>query len=93
MKKAFSYDIKERIAVISRNRDGSKTLELNRISYNDRPAKLDLRRWSREPGEEPNGDGMDAYMGKGITLSDEEAHELGRVLTLMQQNPHMEDWT
>ena len=36
---------------------------------------------------------MDAYMGKGITLSDEEAHELGRVLTLMQQNPHMEDWT
>lgn len=29
MKKAFSYDIKERIAVISRNRDGSKTLELN----------------------------------------------------------------
>ena len=56
MKKAFSYDIKERIAVISRNRDGSKTLELNRISYNDRPAKLDLRRWSYEP----NGDGMDA---------------------------------
>ena len=46
MKKAFSYDIKERIAVISRNRDGSKTLELNQISYNDRPAKLDLRRWS-----------------------------------------------
>ena len=71
MKKAFSYDIKER------------------ISYNDRPAKLDLRRWSYEP----NGDGMDAYMGKGITISDEEAHELGRVLTLMQQNPHMEDWT
>ena len=32
-------------------------------------------------------------MGKGITLSDEEAHELGRVLTLMQQNPNMEDWT
>ena len=89
MKKAFSYDIKERIAVISRNRDGSKTLELNRISYNDRPAKLDLRRWSYEP----NGDGMDAYMGKDITISDEEAHELGRVLTLMQQNPHMEDWT
>ena len=71
MKKAFSYDIKERIAVISRNRDGSKTLELNRISYNARPAKLDLRRWSYEP----NGDGMDAYMSKGITLSDEEAHE------------------
>ena len=75
MKKAFSYDIKERIAVISRNRDGSKTLELNRISYNDRPAKLDLRRWSREPGEEPR-------MHKGITLTDEEAAELGNVIAL-----------
>ena len=87
--KDFSYEVTERLAIISRSADGKNTLELNRISYSGRPAKLDLRRWSYEP----NGDGMDAYMGKGITLSDEEAHELGRVLTLMQQNPHMEDWT
>ena len=68
--KDFSYEAKERIAVISRSADGKNTLELNRISYSGRPAKLDLRRWSREPGEEPR-------MHKGITLTDEEAAELG----------------
>ena len=67
--KDFSYEAKERIAVISRSADGKNTLELNRISYSGRPAKLDLRRWSREPGEEPR-------MHKGITLTDEEAAEL-----------------
>ena len=69
--KDFSYEVTERIAVISRK----NTLELNRISYSDRPAKLDLRRWSREPGEEPR-------MHKGITLTDEEAAELGNVIAL-----------
>lgn len=68
--KDFSYEVTERIAVISRSADEKNTLELNRISYSGRPAKLDLRRWSREPGEEPR-------MHKGITLTDEEAAELG----------------
>ena len=71
--KDFSYEVTERIAVISRSADGKNTLELNRISYSGRPAKLDLRRWSREPGEE-------SRMHKGITLTDEEAAELGSVL-------------
>ena len=71
--KDFSYEVTERIAVISRSADGKNTLELNCISYSGRPAKLDLRRWSREPGEEPR-------MHKGITLTDEEAAELGSVL-------------
>jgi hypothetical protein len=73
--KDFSYKITERIAVISRSADGKNTLELNRISYGGRPAKLDLRRWSHEPGEEPR-------MHKGITLTDEEAAELGNVIAL-----------
>ena len=73
--KDFSYEVTERIAVISRSADGKNTLELNRISYSGRPAKLDLRRWSREPGEEPR-------MNKGITLTDEEAAELGNVIAL-----------
>ena len=68
--KDFTYEVTERIAVISRSADGKNTLELNRISYSGRPAKLDLRRWSHEPGEEPR-------MQKGITLTDEEAAELG----------------
>ena len=73
--KDFSYEVTERIAVISRSADGKNTLELNRISYSGRPAKLDLRRWSREPGEEPR-------MHKGITLTDGEAAELGNVIAL-----------
>ena len=73
--KDFSYEVTERIAVISRSADGKNTLELNRISYSGRPAKLDLRRWSCEPGEEPR-------MYKGITLTDEEAAELGNVIAL-----------
>ena len=73
--KDFSYEVTERIAVISRSADGKNTLELNRISYSGRPAKLDLRRWSREPSEEPR-------MYKGITLTDEEAAELGNVIAL-----------
>lgn len=71
--KEFSYNIEERIAIISRSADGNNTLELNRISYNGRPAKIDLRRWSYEE------DGS-AKMHKGITLTDEEAAELGSVL-------------
>ena len=71
--KEFSYNIEDRIAIISRSADGNNTLELNRISYNGRPAKLDLRRWLYEE------DGS-AKMHKGITLSDEEAGELGNVL-------------
>ena len=71
--KDFSYEVTERIAVISRSDDGNHTLELNRISYSGRPAKLDLRRWSYAPCE-------DARMHKGITLTDEEAAALGDVL-------------
>ena len=73
--KEFSYNIEERIAIISRSADGNNTLELNRVSYNGRPAKLDLRRWSYEE------DGS-AKMHKGITLTDEEAAELGNVIAL-----------
>ena len=73
--KDFSYEVTERLAIISQSADGKYTLELNRISYSGRPAKLDLRRWSRELGEEPR-------MHKGITLTDEEAAELGNVIAL-----------
>ena len=71
--KDFSYEVTERLAIISQSADGKYTLELNRISYNGRPAKLDPRRWSYEE------DGS-AKMHKGITLSDKEAGELGHVL-------------
>ena len=71
----FNYKITERIAVLSQSANGEKTLELNRISYNGREAKLDLRCW--EHGDE--GD----VMRKGITLTEDEAAELEAALGRM----------
>ena len=64
----FKYEIVERIAVLSEN--GKWTKELNKVSWNDRPAKYDLRDWNHEEGK----------MGKGVTLSDVEISNLKEVL-------------
>lgn len=64
----FKYEIVERIAVLSEN--GKWTKELNKVSWNDRPAKYDLRDWNHEEGK----------MGKGLTLSDVEISNLKEVL-------------
>ena len=66
----FNYEITEHIATISENDNERFTLELNRISYNGGPAKLDLRHWDREKDK----------MLKGLTLSREEAESLSEVL-------------
>ena len=50
------------------SRGGSKELTL--VSWNDRPAKYDLREWAPDHSR----------MGKGITLSDEEAKMLREAL-------------
>ena len=57
----FKYEIVQELGVISTNASGW-TRELNLISWNDRPAKFDIRDWS--PDHEK--------MGKGLTLSDED---------------------
>lgn len=64
----IKYDIVEKIAVLSENGDWTK--ELNRVSWNDRPAKFDLRDWNHEQGK----------MRKGITLTDEECKNLKEAL-------------
>lgn len=61
---AIKYEITEKIAVLSEKGDWTK--ELNKVSWNDRPAKFDLRDWNH--GEEK--------MRKGITLTEEEARAL-----------------
>ena len=61
----IKFDIVDELAVLSESAKGW-TKELNMVSWNDRPAKFDLREW--DPNHEK--------MGKGITLSREEAHEL-----------------
>ena len=64
----FKYEIVERIAVLSKN--GKWTKEFNRVSWNERPAKYDLRDWNHE----------DQKMRKGATLTEEEAKNLKQVL-------------
>lgn len=63
------YEIVEKIAVLSESSKGW-TKELNLISWNDRDPKYDIREWS------PNHE----KMGKGVTLSNEEAAILKKAL-------------
>ena len=57
----IKYDIIETLGSISENAKGWSK-ELNRISWNDRAPKYDLRDWAPEHEK----------MGKGLTLSEEE---------------------
>ena len=67
---AFQYEVVEHIATLSENKGATK--ELNRISYNGAPPKLDLRAWMQ--------DGEEKKMLKGLTLTDDEAEELTKAL-------------
>ena len=58
----FKFEIVEHVCKLSEN-DKGWTKELTRVSWNGRPAKYDIREWS--PDYE--------RMGKGISLTDEEA--------------------
>jgi len=66
---AIKFEIKKHFGVISTNKNDWKK-ELNLVSWNDRPPKFDLRDWA--PGHEK--------MGKGITLTPEEAAGLKKLL-------------
>ena len=61
--------IESKLGVMSTSRTGWK-LELNFVSWGGRPAKYDLRSW--DPKHEK--------MGKGVTLTEDEARELYRLL-------------
>ena len=69
MADTFTYEIKERIAVLSQSSKGW-TKEFNLVSWNEKDPKYDIREWS------PDGN----KMGKGITLTDEEAAVLKKAL-------------
>jgi len=73
MTERFEFQVTEHISSISENKAGY-TLELNKVSYNGNPAKLDLRRWK------------DGKPLKGITLSDDEARSLfGTLKTILEK--------
>ena len=66
---SINFDIVKHFGVISSEKSGWKK-ELNLVSWNNRAPKLDIRDWA--PGHEK--------MGKGITLTKEEAAELVKLL-------------
>lgn len=68
----IKYEIKEELGVLSENAKGWKK-ELNLISWNDGEPKYDVRDWS--PDHEK--------MGKGVTLTKEEAKQLYILLSQM----------
>ncbi len=65
----IEYEIIEEIGVLSENARGWRK-ELNKISWNGRPPKYDIRDWSEDHEK----------MGKGITLTDEEGEVLKKLL-------------
>lgn len=64
-----TYAILKHIATISTSAKGW-TMELNHISWNGAEPKLDLRDWSPDHTK----------MGKGVTLTEEQAKELLKAL-------------
>ncbi len=75
----IKFEIVNEIAVISD--DGKWRLELNRVSWNGREPKYDLRKWA------PNHE----KMSKGITLSDEEVVKLAEVFAAEKEFINSED--
>lgn len=69
MPKEITFDIVESIATLSTSASGWRK-ELNRVSWNGAAPKYDIREWAPEHEK----------MGKGITLTDEEAAVLAAAL-------------
>ena len=61
----IKYEITEELGTLSEKSSGW-TKELNRISWNGGAAKFDIRDWAPEHEK----------MGKGVTLTEEEAKQL-----------------
>jgi len=67
--KEIKFEIVKRIGVIGPAGQGW-TRELNLVSWNGRESKLDIRDWNEDH----------TRMGKGLTLTADEAHTLKRLL-------------
>lgn len=65
----ITYEIKEEIGVLSEGSKGWRK-ELNIVSWNKGQPKYDLRDWAPEHEK----------MGKGVTLTEDEARELYKLL-------------
>ncbi|HHT24497.1 MAG TPA: hypothetical protein GXZ76_03115 [Clostridiaceae bacterium] len=65
----FKYEVKQNIGKLSSGRSGWNR-EVNMVSWNENPAKLDIRDWAPEH----------AKMSKGVSLNYEEASILREIL-------------
>lgn len=65
----MKYEIEKMIGEIAKYDDGW-SLELNKISWNDKPIKYDIRKWSNNHSK----------MSRGITLTKEETQNLNKSL-------------
>lgn len=65
----LKFEITEELGVLSTNAKGW-TKELNKVSWNEREPKYDLREWNPDH----------TRMGKGITLTEEEIDSLRAIL-------------
>ena len=65
----LKFEIVEHVGVLSENAKGW-TMELNKVSWGDHPAKYDIRDWSPDH----------TRMAKGVTLTDEELATLKDIL-------------
>lgn len=74
-KKTITHKVEQHIAVLSTTAKGW-TKELNLISWNDKPAKYDIRDWNPDK----------TAMGKGVTLTSEEAAKLVDALMSLRES-------
>lgn len=65
----LKYEIIENLGILSENDKGWRK-ELNLVSWNERPAKYDLRDWNPDH----------TRMTKGITFTEDEAKVLAEIL-------------
>ncbi len=65
----LKFEITESLGVLSENAKGW-TKELNKVSWNEREPKYDLREWNPDH----------TRMGKGVTLTEEEVNRLKDIL-------------
>lgn len=61
----FKYEIKEELGILSESNNGWSK-QFNKISWNDRTPKYDIRDWAEDHEK----------MGKGVTLTEEELRQL-----------------
>lgn len=71
--KGITFEIKEKYGKLN---EKEWSLEVNRIAWNKKEAKLDIRSW----------DASHKKMSKGITLTDGEAKKLLKILTYIYKD-------